>query len=105
MTTTPSELPVAEGGTAILTESVPTRVRWDEAELTNLTSMIGQSSLLYWNGPQTKALLEAFRKHYPLKYCAPCSSGTDSAIGAMVSARKSMTWPGSSRGRPDLASL
>lgn len=85
MTTTPSELPVAEGGTAILTESVPTRVRWDEAELANLTSMIGQSSLLYWNGPQTKALLEAFRKHYPLNYCAPCSSGTAALHMAVAS--------------------
>jgi len=76
MSTTSSDLPVAEGGRTLLTEAPPERTRWGEAELANLTSMVGQSSLFYWNGPQTKALLEAFRKHYPLKYCAPCSSGT-----------------------------
>jgi len=85
MSNTSSDLPVAEGGTAIMPESFSKPVRWDEAELANLRSMVGQSSLFYWNGPQTKALLEAFRKHYPLEHCAPCSSGTAALHMAVAS--------------------
>ena len=85
MSTTSSDLPVAEGGSPILTETLPKAVRWDQAELANLTSMVGQSSLFYWNGPQTNSLLEAFRAHYPLKYCAPCSSGTAALHMAVAS--------------------
>ena len=80
-----SDLPVAEGGSPILTETLPKAVRWGEAELENLRSMVGQSSLFYWNGPQTNSLLEAFREHYPLKYCAPCSSGTAALHMAVAS--------------------
>lgn len=82
---TTSDRPVAEGGSPILTATLPVSSRWGEAELANLTRMVGQSSLFYWNGPQTNALLEAFRKHYPFKYCAPCSSGTAALHMAVAS--------------------
>jgi dTDP-4-amino-4,6-dideoxygalactose transaminase len=60
----------------IVDEPAPQPKRWGAAELARLTSMVDQSSLFYWKGPQTAALLEEFRRHYPLKYCFPCSSGT-----------------------------
>ena len=60
----------------IVDEPLPLPQRWGEPELTRLTAMVGQASLFYWKGPQTTALLEEFRHHYPLKHCFPCSSGT-----------------------------
>lgn len=71
----------------IVNEPVPLPQRWGAAELARLTTMVEQSSLFYWKGPQTTALLEEFRKHYPLKYCQPCSSGTAS-LHIAVSALK-----------------
>ncbi len=62
----------------IVDEPVPLPQRWGAAELARLTEMVKQGSLFYWNGPQTTALLAEFRKHYPLKYVQPCSSGTAS---------------------------
>ena len=62
----------------IVDEPVPLPQRWGAAELARLTEMVKQPSLFYWKGPQTTALLEEFRKHYPLKYAFPCSSGTAS---------------------------
>ena len=44
-----------------------------------------QKSLFYWKGPQTEALYEAFRAHYPLKHLFPCSSGTASLHVAVAS--------------------
>jgi dTDP-4-amino-4,6-dideoxygalactose transaminase len=70
----------------IVDEPVPQPVRWGDAELARLTTMVRQPSLFYWNGPQTTALLADFRQHYPLKYLFPCSSGTASlhiAVGAL----------------------
>ena len=62
----------------IVDEPVPLPQRWGAAELARLTEMVKQPSLFYWKGPQTTALLGEFRKHYPLKYAFPCSSGTAS---------------------------
>lgn len=52
------------------------RVRWGEPELLQLARALEQESLFYWNGAQTKLLVERFQKHYPLEYVMPCSSGT-----------------------------
>lgn len=71
----------------IVDEPFPTLSRWGDAELARLTEMVKQSSLFYWKGPQTTALLDEFRKHYPLKYCFPCSSGSASLHVAVASLR------------------
>ena len=79
MTTTPRA--------PIVDEPVPQRQRWGEAELARLTDMLRQSSLFYWKGPQTTALLDEFRRQYPLKYCFPSSSGTSAIHVAILALR------------------
>jgi perosamine synthetase len=79
MTTTPTR--------PIVDEPVPLPKRWGEPELARLTAMLRQDSLFYWKGPQTTALLEEFRKQYPLKYSHPCSSGTASIHIAVAALR------------------
>jgi dTDP-4-amino-4,6-dideoxygalactose transaminase len=71
----------------IVDEPVPLPPRWGAAELERLTAMVTQPSLFYWKGPQTTALLEEFRRHYPLKYAFPCSSGTASLHIAVAALR------------------
>lgn len=71
----------------IVDEPVPLPQRWGAAELARLTAMVQQSSLFYWKGPQTTALLEEFRRHYPLRYCYPCSSGSASLHIAVAALR------------------
>jgi dTDP-4-amino-4,6-dideoxygalactose transaminase len=71
----------------IVDEPVPPLARWGAAELVRLTAMVQQSSLFYWKGPQTTALLDEFRRHYPLKYCFPCSSGSASLHIAVAALR------------------
>jgi dTDP-4-amino-4,6-dideoxygalactose transaminase len=71
-TATPSAQP------PIVDVPVPQLNRWGDEELARLTTMVRQPSLFYWQGPQTTALVEEFRKHYPFKHCFPCSSGTAS---------------------------
>lgn len=73
------------GGEPVLKQSAPTAPRWGEPELRQLEEMLGQSSLFYWNGAQTKLLLERFKEQYPLEYAMPCSSGT-AAIHIAVAA-------------------
>lgn len=73
------------GGAQAVTQPNPPRVRWGEPELQQLKEALAQSSLFYWNGPQTKLLVERFQEHYPLDYVMPCSSGT-SAIHIAVAA-------------------
>ncbi len=51
-------------------------LRWGEPERERLDEMLQQRSLFYWKGPQTKLLMERFRKICPMKYVATCSSGT-----------------------------
>lgn len=60
----------------IVDEPLPLPRRWGAAELARLTAMVGQSSLFYWKGPQTEALLAEFKKHYALTQAFPCSSGS-----------------------------
>jgi len=70
----------------IVDEPLPLPQRWGAEELKRLAAMVQQPSLFYWKGPQTTALVEEFRRLYPLKYCQPCSSGTASlhiAVGAL----------------------
>lgn len=60
--------------------------RWGNEEREYLDAMLSQNSLFYWNGAQTKLLIERFQKHYPLSHVMPCSSGTSSIHIAMVAA-------------------
>jgi dTDP-4-amino-4,6-dideoxygalactose transaminase len=71
----------------IVDEPVPVPKRWGDAEQVRLSAMLLQGSLFYWNGPQTTALVEEFRRQYPLKYLAPCSSGTAAVHIAVASLR------------------
>lgn len=71
----------------IVDEPVPQPVRWGDAELARLTTMVRQPSLFYWNGPQTAALVAGFRQHYPLQHLFPCSSGTASLHIAVAALR------------------
>jgi perosamine synthetase len=71
----------------IVDEPLPLPRRWGEAELARLTAMVDQSSLFYWKGPQTEALLTEFRKHYALKHAFPCSSGSAALHVAVAALR------------------
>lgn len=71
----------------LVDEPLPRPVRWGAAELARLTAMVEQSSLFYWKGTQTAALVAEFRKHYPLEHCFPCSSGTAAIHVAIASLR------------------
>lgn len=73
------------GGVPAVTITNEARKRWGAEELQQLETMMEQSSLFYWNGPQTALLTERFQKHYPLKHVMPCSSGT-AAIHIAVAA-------------------
>ncbi len=66
-------------------EPLPQPKRYDAVELERLTAMVQQPSLFYWKGPQTTTMIERFRRHYPLKHCVPCSSGS-AALHVAVSA-------------------
>ncbi len=71
----------------IVDEPFPRPRRWGAPELARLTAMLEQPSLFYWRGPQTTALLEEFRRAYPLRHCFPCSSGTASIHIALAALR------------------
>ena len=43
------------GGKKTVTEAVPAWERWGEPEAERLDDLLEQSSLFYWNGPQTNA--------------------------------------------------
>ncbi|MFZ4695639.1 MAG: DegT/DnrJ/EryC1/StrS family aminotransferase [Verrucomicrobiia bacterium] len=75
-TTHPSDLPAILGGKPVIECPMPRPVRWGDPERAQLSAMIGQPSLFYWNGPQTKLLVERFREQYPFQHVMPCSSGT-----------------------------
>ena len=74
-------------GRPIVDEPLPLPVRWGDEELARLTPMVRQGSLFYWKGPQTGALIEEFRRQYPLTHCFPCSSGTASIHIAVAALR------------------
>ncbi|HRE07654.1 MAG TPA: DegT/DnrJ/EryC1/StrS family aminotransferase [Opitutaceae bacterium] len=71
----------------IVDEPLPRPRRWGAAELARLTAMVEQESLFYWKGPQSTALLDAFRGHYPLRHAFPCSSGTAALHVAVAALR------------------
>ena len=73
----PSSLAL-HGGPQAVTATRPVHHRWGAEELARLTAMVDQPSLFYAKGPQCGALLEEFRRTYPLQWCMPCSSGTAS---------------------------
>jgi len=64
------------GGPKAVTAPRPPHHRWGAAELARLTAMVDQPSLFYAKGPQCGALLDEFRRTYPLQWCMPSSSGT-----------------------------
>lgn len=70
-----SPLALHGGPKAVTAQRLPHH-RWGAEELARLTTMVEQPSLFYWNGPQCTALLDEFRKTYPLKWAMPCSSGS-----------------------------
>lgn len=65
-----------DGGEKAVKAACPPSPRWGESERQQLEKMLGQDSLFYWQGPQTKLLLERFREVCPVKYAFNCSSGT-----------------------------
>jgi dTDP-4-amino-4,6-dideoxygalactose transaminase len=71
----------------IVDEPLPLPHRWGAAELARLTAMVGQSSLFYWKGPQSEALLAEFRKHHALAHAFPCSSGSAALHIAVMALR------------------
>lgn len=71
----------------IVDQPVPRNARWGAIELERLTNMVEQESLFYWKGPQTTGLLTEFKKHYPLHYCFPCSSGSAAIHIALAALR------------------
>jgi dTDP-4-amino-4,6-dideoxygalactose transaminase len=71
----------------LVDEPLPQPKRFGAVELERLTAMVQQTSMFYWKGPQTTALVDEFRRHHPLKYCLPCSSGTAALHVAVSSLR------------------
>ena len=83
--TTAAKLAI-HGGTPAVIAKTPPWVRWDDKEREQLAKMIDQPSLFYWNGPQTRLLIERFQGRYPLKHVMPCSSGTGALHVAVAAA-------------------
>jgi perosamine synthetase len=72
----PAQPLALQGGPKTVTATLPEHHRWGREELARLTAMVDQPSLFYSKGPQCGALLEEFRKTYPLRWAFPTSSGT-----------------------------
>jgi dTDP-4-amino-4,6-dideoxygalactose transaminase len=72
----PTEQLALHGGAKTVKEKLPPHQRWGDAEKQQLNAALDQSSVFYWQGPQTKLLSERFRKVCPLKHVMTCSSGT-----------------------------
>lgn len=73
----PSPVQLAlEGGPPAVRAKPQPLIRWGDPERQRLAEMIGQPSLFYWNGPQTRLLVERFRAIFSLSHVMPCSSGT-----------------------------
>lgn len=74
-----------QGGPKAVAVSYSGAPRWGEPEREQLQAMLQQSSLFYWQGPQTELLTKRFREFCPLEYVQTCSSGTAAihiAVGA-----------------------
>ena len=65
-----------EGGGKMVQKPPQRPLRWGDPERERLEAMLSQRSLFYWNGPQTRLLIERFRRLCPLEYVHSCSSGT-----------------------------
>ena len=74
-----------DGGEKAVKKSPAKIARFGTPERERLDAMLSQDSLFYWQGPQTKLLIERVQKHHPFKYVMPCSSGT-AAIHIAVAA-------------------
>ena len=70
-----SKLAIDGGPKAVQVKIKPVK-RWGEPEREQLDAAIKQTSLLYWQGPQTGLFTKRFREFCPLKYVMTCSSGT-----------------------------
>jgi dTDP-4-amino-4,6-dideoxygalactose transaminase len=73
------------GGEKAVKTSAGSGPRWGDPERKQLDAMLQQGSLFYWQGPQTKLLIERFQKICPVRYVQTCSSGT-AAIHIAVAA-------------------
>ncbi len=74
-----------QGGPKAVTGTIAKSPRWGDVERAQLNAMLEQGSLFYWQGPQTKLLVERFQGFCPTKYVQVCSSGTAAlhiAVGA-----------------------
>ena len=71
----------------IVDEPFPLPQRWGADEVERLTAAMQQSSLFYWQGPQTTTLLKSFREIYPVEHLFPCSSGTASVHLAIAASK------------------
>lgn len=69
-----------DGGEKAVKAAVTRPPRWGDPEREQLTAMLQQPSLFYWQGagygPQSKALIERFQQFCPAKWVHNCSSGT-----------------------------
>lgn len=79
------KLAIDGGEKAVKTKCSPA-LRWGEPEHKQLQAMLRQDSLFYWQGPQTKVLLDRFREICPVKYAFNCSSGTAALHVAVTAA-------------------
>jgi perosamine synthetase len=75
-----------QGGEKAVKETPPAAARWGEPERERLEAMLRQDSLFYWRGPQTKLLVERFRRLCPLEHVMTCSSGTAAVHIAVAAA-------------------
>lgn len=64
------------GGDKAVKASARSGRRWGDEERKQLEQMLEQNSLFYWQGPQTRLLIERFQEFCPVKYVQTCSSGT-----------------------------
>lgn len=86
---TESAEPLAlDGGKPVIAkEQTPQApLRWGTPELEELRTMLEHRSLFYWKHPAVEKLAERFRRHYPLEYVMPTSSGTASIHIALCAA-------------------
>lgn len=81
----PSKLAI-EGGEKAVKPPPAAGPRWGEPERKQLEAMLKQNSLFYWQGPQTKTLIDRFREFCPVKHVHTCSSGTAAIHIAVASA-------------------
>jgi dTDP-4-amino-4,6-dideoxygalactose transaminase len=75
-----------DGGPKAVQEAVAPLVRWGDPERAQLNAAVDQSTMFYWQGPQTTLFTERFRKICPVKHVMTCSSGTAACHIAVAAA-------------------